>query len=211
MKYLKNMGIFLLCLLGLLLIISGCGGSGGGGNDTETKTAINNGINAFKTAVQNYNVDGMLAFLNEASFTLTISENSASYNKTYATLENELVADEAKQLHWRKPTAEGGHSYVLTMVLGAITYSNLSATGGIATVPFTIKEQADGIGQMVTDTGSIVYEMVKIQGEWLCQKMTINFDSQSASQFSSQEGNSKGITGINTGFGFGKFNLVETQ
>jgi hypothetical protein len=121
----------------------------------------------------------MLGFLvQDDSFKPTISEETSSYNKTYATLKTELEEDQAKQLHWRQAPPEG-HGYVLPMELGTIVFSNTSASGAIATVPFKIKEQAQEpeIPQTITDEGQIVCEMVSLQGNWRCQDMTIIYYS----------------------------------
>ncbi len=169
----------LLCLSGLVLMLAGCGGGGGGGDDAEIQEAIAARIHSFKTAVEAYDVDGMLAFLDENDFILTITENGSSYQKTYAVLAGELAADEAKQLHWRAAVPDG-HGYVLAMELGAVAFENLSAAGGMATVPFTIKEKAADIPEMVTDTGSMVCEMASLAGVWRCQRLAIHFNPAKA-------------------------------
>ncbi|NLU42638.1 MAG: hypothetical protein GXX08_10580 [Firmicutes bacterium] len=75
--------------------------------------------------------------------------------------------------------SDGGNGYILTMELGTIVFSNVSATGAQAVVPFTIKEQSENpqIPETTTDTGTIACEMVKLQGQWLCRTMTITFDT----------------------------------
>ena len=120
----------------LLFTISGCfgggGGSGGGIDQTQIQAVIAAEIAAFAEAVEDYEVDGMLGFLDEDSFRLTISEGGSEYDKTYTELRAELEEDESKQLQWRRPTAEGGNGYALTMELGTIVYSNVSATAAQA-------------------------------------------------------------------------------
>jgi hypothetical protein len=63
------------------------------------------------------------------------------------------------------------------MELGAINFSNITASGAFARVYFAIKEAAQKplIQQQITDYGHMVCAMVKIQGTWRCQKLTINF------------------------------------
>ena len=204
--------IILLWISGLVLMLAGCGG-GGGGDDTEIQNAIAAKIDSFRAAVEAYVVDGMLAFLDENDFILTISEDgSTPYDKEYAVLQAELEEDEAKQLHWRGSTPNG-HGYSLTMELGTITYSNLSASGGVATVPFTIKEKADDppIPETITDTGGMVCEMVNLQGQWRCRRMTINYGGMGAIPLSSQAAalGTKGGEGTATtgSFSFGQFDL----
>lgn len=218
--------VLFLGIFGLLLTMAGCGGeSGGGGNgagDTEIKQAITVRINAFKTAVEAYDVEGMLDFLNntDAADKVTIAEAGiGSYFKDYTTLKIELEEDRGKQIYWRQ-SPPVGKGYTLTMKLETITYSNLNASGAYAVVPFTIIEaaQAPEIGPDETDRGNMVCEMVNFQGTWRCQKMTINFYSPGRSVSSvkiatplasskpayknerSQEGTA--------GFGFGDFEAL---
>lgn len=199
----------LVLTIALSLTISGCfgGGSGGGGiDDAEIQNAIASRISSFVTAVEDYDVDGMLEFLDEGSFSLTIAEGDDSYDKTYADLEAELEEDEAKQLHWRDAVSEGGHGYVLTMESGTVTYANLSETGAIATLPFTIREQADDpeIEETVTDTGSIICEVVKLQGQWLCRTMTITFDTDLPRALYRAAAWPDSDDEVTVGFGFGR-------
>jgi hypothetical protein len=194
----------LLVIVGLLLLVAGCGKKV---DEAQIQQDITEGVNSFKTAVQAYNVANMLGFLvKDVSFKLTISEGTGSYDKNYATLKTELEEDQEKQLHWRQSPPEG-HGYVLIMDLGTIIFSNTSASGAIATVPFKIKElaQEPEIPQDVTDEGQIVCEMVNLQETWRCQKMTIVYyvsDKTSAGAHSTKTGED-----VAQGFCFGRFGL----
>ena len=194
----------LLVIVGLLLLVAGCGKRI---DEAQIQQDITEGVNSFKTAVQAYNVANMLGFLvQDNSFKLTISEGTGSYDKNYTTLKTELEEDQEKQLHWRQAPLTG-HGYVLTMELGTIVFSNMSASGAIAMVPFKIKEQAQEpeIPQTVTDVGQIVCEMVNLQGIWRCQKMTIVYyvsDKTSAGAHSTKTGED-----VAQGFCFGRFGL----
>ena len=192
----------LLVIVGLLLLVAGCGKRI---DEAQIQQDITEGVNSFKTAVQAYNVANMLGFLvQDNSFKLTISEGTGSYDKNYTTLKTELEEDQEKQLHWRQAPLTG-HGYVLTMELGTIVFSNMSASGAIAMAPFKIKEQAQEpeIPQTVTDVGQIVCEMVNLQGIWRCQKMTIAYyasDKTSAGARNKKTGEEDA-----QGFCFGRF------
>ena len=192
-----------LLILGLVTI-TGCLGTSV--DDAKVKSAITAEVEVFRVAVERYNVEAMLKFLDKDNFKLTISEGiSLSYDKDYVTLKSELEEDEKKQLRWRQPPPEG-HSYVLTMNLGTITYTNIKANGAIGAVPFTILEESAEIEQVETDQGTIVVVMAKLQDQWLCQEMTINFETRSGQILArGQQGHL--ITAIDRGFGFsnGKF------
>ncbi len=185
-SFLKRL-FLLLGISGLLLMGTGCGGNNGGGGggstDTAIKQAITSRINSFKTAVEAYDVAGMLGFLAKetgAEKILTIvEEDVASYDKDYTTLESELREDEGKQRHWRKSPAEGGNGYTLTMELGTITFSNIKESGAYAVVPFAIIEAAEKplIKPQTTDEGRMVCTMVKNQGIWRCEKLTIYYNA----------------------------------
>jgi hypothetical protein len=183
-------------------LVAGCGKRI---DEAQIQQDITEGVNSFKTAVQAYNVANMLGFLvQDNSFKLTISEGTGSYDKNYTTLKTELEEDQEKQLHWRQAPLTG-HGYVLTMELGTIVFSNMSASGAIAMVPFKIKEQAQEpeIPQTVTDVGQIVCEMVNLQGIWRCQKMTIAYyasDKTSAGARNKKTGEEDA-----QGFCFGRF------
>lgn len=181
MKISVKKAILCLSISGLLLIMAGCGGkpSGDTFDKTEIQQAVEARIKSFRTAVEDYNVESMLNFLDQDAFQLTIAEGgiSLSYSKGYTKLNNELEEDRGKQLHWREP-ARVGHGYILTMELGAITYSKINASGACAVIPFTIKEEAEDpkISQRTTDKGHMTCDMVKLQGSWRCREMTINFE-----------------------------------
>jgi hypothetical protein len=174
-----------LAISGLLLVVAGCGaksGGGGGLDEAAIRQEIDARINSFKAAVEAYDVDVMLSFLEETDSEkqLAIAEGGSDpYYKSYERLETELGEDQKKQLHWRKPPAEGGNGYTLTMQLGTITYSNLGASGANAIVPFSIFEAAESpaINSTLTDTGRMTCAMVKTQGEWRCREMAIYFDA----------------------------------
>lgn len=210
MKRLISIATFLFCLTGLLLLMSGCGSSNAGGDSNiGVKDTVAAKVNSFKTGVEAYNVNGMLAFLDENNFEglFIVEGDSSPQEKDYATLKGELEDDEGKQLNWREPVPDG-IGYVLTMELGTIVYSNLTTSGAIASVGFTIKEKADGVPEEVTDTGTMVCEMVNMQGEWLCRRLTINFDVINGGSILSQAG-WQGVTVSKqkNGFGFASFNL----
>ncbi|NLU42646.1 MAG: hypothetical protein GXX08_10620 [Firmicutes bacterium] len=203
----------LVLVVVLLSAVSGCCWCGGGGIDTaQIQAAISERIAAFAEAVEDYDVDGMLGFLDESSFSLTICEGDSEYNKTYAELKAELEEDEPKQLQWRRPVSEGGNGYVLTMELGTLVFSSVSATGAQAATPFTIKEQAEfpEIPEETTDGGTIACEMVKLGGQWLCQKMTITYqtviliEASRRGAASMESGDAGSGDDLTHGFGFGK-------
>lgn len=211
--------ITFLWICGLLLAIAGCNSGpgdypGDGDNDDdyekiqEIKNAINERVHSFKEAVERYDVDGMLAFLDENSFELTIAENNNEAKKSYTTLKKELEEDEGKQLHWRDPVPEG-HGYTLTMTLEDIMYSSLTPTGAYLSVGFTILEKAEDpkLEERVTDRGHMVYEMVHLLGEWRCRHMIINFWSMDGRQLISSMAAQKGKTYRRNrlGFSFGVF------
>lgn len=211
-SFLKRLFLFLM-IFGLFLTVTGCGGKKGGGggggsgiDEAGIKQAITARINSFKTAVEAYDVAGMLAFLEQETNLdkkLTIAEGENKYDKSYNKLKEELEEDKGKQQHWRKSPAEGGNGYTLTMELGAITFSKIKESGAFATVPFTIIEAAENpaIGPEITDQGHMVCEMVKVQGVWRCQKLTINFNlvqspsGQKSSTLSSPEQSPSGGAG----------------
>lgn len=201
----------------LLFAIPGCFGGGGGTggiDETQIQAAIGQRIAAFVEAVEDFDVDCMLGFLDEDSFSLTISEGGSQYSKTYAELRAELEADEPKQLQWRRPVSEGGNGYVLTMELGTTVYSNVSETGAQAAAPFTIKERAQNpqIPETTTDTGTIACEMAKLGGQWLCRTMTITYDTDDArvsyrGATSPERGDAQSGTNGTIGFGLGRLSL----
>lgn len=198
MKNLVKRALYFAAVFSLALILVGCFGLGNIKRDRENRDAIADRLNAFGRAVEIYDVEGMLAFLNEEGFVLTIVEGgNPAYEKSYAVLEEELREDEEKQLRWRKPVEQGGQGYILTMEFGTLTYSNMTATGAVVVADFTILEDTDEIEQIITDRGSIICEMVQLEQTWYCQKMTIHFESVSSSLMNAEQKYLKG-------FGFGQ-------
>jgi hypothetical protein len=221
-KLLKQLFLFLM-ISGVLLTVTGCGGnkgggeSGGGTNDAEVKQEITARIDSFKTAVEAYDVEGMLGFLHNTGSNeqlIIADEGLDSYSKDYATLETELREDEGKQRHWRK-SPPAGNGYTLTMKLGAIIFSDIKESGVIVVVPFEIIEAAEDppIEATMTDHGHMTCEMVKIQGIWRCQKLVINFyDLAKSKRLSSAPmaiGNvarpARNMAKLTRGFSFGSF------
>lgn len=178
---LKRLFLF-LGISGILLIMAGCNlkVSLGGSGDTETTREIEKSINSFKAAVEAYDVEGMLSFLEEnpPEDPLTIVEGNDRYDKTYETLKTELEEDAPYQLTWRKPsTEEGGWGYTLTMQLGTVIFTRLGTSGANVVVPFSIIEASEKLShEAETDRGHMVYSMVKLQGTWRCRHMTIHFN-----------------------------------
>ncbi len=191
--------VLLLLVGGLLLTITGCFGTPV--DEAKVKTAITAEVEAFRVAVEGYDIESMLRFLDSDSFKLTISEGAAlSYDKDYATLRSELEEDEEKQLRWRQDPPDG-YGYVLAMNLGPMTYTKIRENGAIGTVSFSILEEAEGISRVETDTGTIVVVMAKLQDQWLCQEMSINFAARSG-QILTQAVYDGLIDVIARGFGF---------
>ncbi len=209
--------LLLLGISGMLLIIVGCRGDSL--DNTGTEQAINARIYSFKTAVEAYDVERMLDFLekNPTKDPLTIAEGRREYTKDYKTLEDELEQDEPNQIYWRKSLSEGGWGYSLTMKLGTITYDKLSASGAVARVPFAIIEASERLSfQEETDKGRMICTMVKRQGIWRCQHMIIHFNpddsppspSLASYQAVSQANSKEGVKG----FCFGElWKLFEDQ
>ena len=181
--------VFRLLIISLTTwALSGCGGGGGGGNTTPNNGPIQNEIEQviteFKEAVEAYDVDGMLAPLDESNFELTIKEGNLSpYPKDYETLKKELEDDEQNQLAWRKsPEEDGdGHSYRLELELSNYKFANLTTTGGYVTCDFTVWESHSNQTRIPTDNGTITLGMVKKVGEWKMQTMLIEFKTVIAS------------------------------
>ena len=170
----ERMFLFLVVLL--LLLLSGCVGSRI--DKAEITKAVTEKIHMFRGAVEAYNVETMLGFLDQETFTLSIKEGGVTAPlKDYAKLREELEEDEEKQLRWRQ-APPAGYGYVLRMELGEVIYAgNVTDMAAVGTVSFIITEQAEGIPGQVTDQGTIVCEMVKKGGHWLCQRMTIHFET----------------------------------
>ena len=175
--------VFTLLLLFLTTwALSGCGGGGGGGNTPPNNGPIQEEIKQvlydFAEAVGAYNVDGMLAPLDESDFKLTIKEGSIKYEKYYEKLEQELREDEQNQLAWRKSPDDdpNGHSYVLKLELSNFKFSNLNSSGGIVVCDFIVKESFNEKSEpIITDKGTITWGMVKKIGEWKMQTMINEF------------------------------------
>jgi hypothetical protein len=191
--------------------LAGCGGSGGsssGSGESEvTNTAILALLGKYETAVEAYDVTGMLDCLDSGSFSLTINEGSYSNTKDYGTLITELESDKDCQRAWRKTSGEdaaNGHSYKLDLVLGTPTSSNETSTGAVVKQTFQVWESSVEVTPAIeTDSGNIVWTLVQNSGEWKATAMTINYDySTSKSAASAKAGLADG--GSNEkGFGFG--------
>lgn len=202
MRVLNKKTVLLLVSAVLFLTLTGCGGGGQSNvvDKTKIQMEVQGAIALFTKAVGAYDVEGMLGFLDQ-EFSLTISEGSFSYYKNLERLREELEEVEDRQLRWRLGIEEeGGHGYALKMELDNFVYANEMEKSANAVVNFVIKESAAEIEEMITDQGSIVVEMVRKEGTWVCQKMTINFESlDSASSVSTASLARK------HGLGFGTF------
>ncbi len=200
-----------------VVTLSGCvPGSGGGPGPDETAVmnAVARALETFEESVELYDVDGMLGCLAEPDFALTLVEATVQPPitmppKSYADLEAELVADEATNLLWRRPVAEGGRGYVLDLELGEATFSRVTETSARATLTFTVVESADGIEPKVTDQGTMAWEFAKITGDWVAVSAIITFepvevaDPAAAGARASSLGAGRG----RTCFGFGRLVL----
>ncbi len=200
--YPKKLFLMVMVLSTLLLAVA-CGPKL---DETVLQGEIAEAIDSFRNAVQDYNIGGMTDFLANDDFLLTIVEGNNSYDKDLATLLTELEEDEAKQLNWRQSPPEG-QGYILKMELGTLTYNNLSAGGCYTIVPFIISEKADNIPETITDRGSMVCEMIKLEGVWLCEAMIINFEdpNQALAAYLSDLQKEKICRG--KGFVFGRFTI----
>ena len=164
-----------------LVTLSGCMGGGIAPppvDEAAVKAAVGEVINDFESAVEAYDVDGMLECLSGAGFKLTLKEAGLSYTKDFATLKSELEADEQNQLDWRKPEPYG---YALDLRLGTQTFSNITATGAIVTQTHEVYESATALGidpdhPLKTDNGTIIWHFAKISGAWKVTAMTITFE-----------------------------------
>lgn len=201
--------IWTVILIVLLFTITGCGKSEGDSNRYSTqKYEIAQALKDFKSAVEEYNVELMLAMFNKdtTESILTIQEGSFSYSKNYSTLKAELEEDETNQLTWRKDPDQNvsdRHGYALRMELGTLSYSNMSESGGYATQTFEIYESAVNppIAETKTDSGAIIWKMAMTTGQWKAVSMTINFNTNAS--LSNTIAQSR-ISSISHGFGFGK-------
>ncbi len=202
--------ILAVLLVIAVLTMAGCGGGGGGSSSpssyTTEKTEIEQTLSGFKTAVETYDVNGMLAVFGDpdpSAMVLTIQEGNISYKKSYSTLKKELEEDETNQLTWRKEPVQGGRGYKLDMVLGSYAYSNMSSSGGYASQTFEIWESSENpvIGRTETDSGTIIWSMVKTTGKWKAVSMTITFNSMTTS---AQNSVKAALGATVKGFRFGK-------
>lgn len=193
----KKLNFFLVILIAIIAF-AGCGSSPT--NNDQVKEEIKQLTIDFESAVEAYDVAGMLGCLSGDGFTLTIQEAGHSYPpKAYDTLETELQNDETNQLEWRKPVSEGGYAYVLDLVLGAPEFDNVTSTGGIVTRTFDVLESAAEINEIKTDNGVIIWEVAQNSGEWKATKMTIEYQPLTAAGLFRQNGK--------RGFGFTTFNF----
>lgn len=127
-------------------------------------------IAGFRHGIEQYGVSSMTANLTDA-FVLTLKEGSQQYSKTLSVLEEELQAEETNQLYWRST-----YGYRLELGLGGGTplFNDRFATAHNA---FTVAESATGIEPIVTDTGTIDWQFVKMGDYWRVAAMTITFDT----------------------------------
>ena len=146
----KKLAVF-IWICGLLLAMAGCLdkleeyidiGEDNEGKTEGYKDAIAKRVYSFGEAVEKYDVDGMLAFLDGNSFKLIIAEGGHEDVKDFELLKKELIEDEEKQLHWRDPVPEG-HGYDLTLELSNLKYNKLSATGARLIVEYRVWGRAD--------------------------------------------------------------------
>jgi hypothetical protein len=175
---------FLMFVVILITLLAGCGGGGsssspGDGDKTVTNKEILALLDNYKTAVEAYDVNGMLKCLdNSGSFILTINEGSYTDYKDYNALKSELDADKDCQLAWRKSgTADpNGHNYKLELKLGTAVSNNETASGAVVKQTFEVWESSDEIKTPIcTDSGTIVWTLAQITGEWKAMAMTINY------------------------------------
>jgi hypothetical protein len=185
-EMIKKIGLLVVVMI-LIAGLAGCGGGGsstGSGAKTVTTSGILTLLSNYETAVEAYDVDGMLDCLDSGSFTLTINEGSYTNTKDYATLKSELEADETKQLAWRKSPTEdtNGHNYKLDLQLGTPTSDNETASGAMVSQSFEVWESSDEITTAIeTDSGTIVWTLVYRSGEWQATAMTINYNTSTVS------------------------------
>lgn len=195
--------VLLLALAAVALVtLSGCIGGQAPPpvDEAAVKAAVGAVIEGFESAVEAYDVDGMLACLSGAGFKLTLKEAGLSYTKTFEVLEGELRGDEENQLAWRKPADQGGYGYSLDLELGTRVFSNITATGAIVTQTHEVYESAAklGIDRLKTDNGTIIWHFAKISGAWKATAMTITFEPVQRSVYAVAMRAPK-----SAGFGFG--------
>jgi hypothetical protein len=177
----KTLNILIIAII-LITGLSGCGGgssSGSGDEKTVTTSGILTLLSSYETAVEAYDVDGMLDCLDSGSFTLTIKEGRYTSTKDYATLKKELEDDENNQLMWRKDsTVAGGHNYQLDLILGTPTSGNETSSGAIVKQNFEVWESSAEVTPAIrTDSGTIVWTLVYSSGEWQATALTINYNT----------------------------------
>ncbi len=203
-------GVLLLMLTAITLVtVSGCIGGGGTPpppiDEAAIKAAIGAVIDDFEEAVEQYDVDGMLSCLSGPGFTLTQVEATVTppvtQTKAYEVLSAELVADEDRQLAWRKLPGEGGYGYVLDLQLGERVFSGITATGAHVTQTFSVVESASGIDAKTTDQGTIAWQFAKISGAWKATSMTITFQKVSTDRAATAS--VRAAAAERGGFGFG--------
>lgn len=168
---------FFPIIISVLALIAGCGG--GKDPNEEPRPEIEKFLSNFETAVEAYNVNGMLNCLSDDSFTLRISEAGLDYDKNKTKLAGELAGDKENQEAWRKLPGEDpkGHGYKLDLEYSTTTYSNETSTGAIVNQTFKVYESAvnPGILRSLTDNGVIIWQLVKTSGEWKAVEMTIEY------------------------------------
>lgn len=170
----------------IVTLLAGCGGPSPN-NYSATKQGAAQLITAFKSAVESYDVTGMLGCLSDSDFSLKLLEAGLNDTKTYQELKDELEADESNQLAWRKPVNEGGHAYVLNFVLGDVKYTNTTDFGTKANHTFEVWESASEIQPPVkTDYGTIFWTIIQSGGEWKATEMIIQYGEVSGSGFSTK-------------------------
>lgn len=139
----------------------------------EDKLRIEGVISGFKSGIEQYNIPSMTANLTDA-FVLTLKEGSLQYSKTLSTLREELESEETKQLDWRSAY---GYRLELGLSGGVPSFNDRFATAQSA---FAVTESATGIESIVTDTGTIDWQFVKMGDYWRVAAMTITFDTSAS-------------------------------
>lgn len=187
-----------ILLLILFAVLVGCSG----GQNADHRGEIGQEIHAYKRAVEDYNVDGMLAFLDQTEFELTIIDHgsNATYEKDFRILAGELRRDEVLQLDERKDPPVG-QSYALTLSLGSLLYNSINESNYFVTTTFEVYEESVAIPRKLTDKGKMEFVMVNKNNRWVCNKMVISFD-QMDDDWIALSVKSFGSPDIN-GFGFG--------
>lgn len=150
------------------------------------KTAVEGVISGFKFGIERYNVVYMTRDLADA-FVLTLKEGDLEYSKTLSVLFEELEAEETNQLYWRETY---GYKLELALTVGTPLFDDRFAT---AHSVFTVIESANGIGPMVTDTGTIDWRFVRMgENYWRVTAMTITFDTATSGAAAASAGSLPG-------------------